>query len=135
MPSESKAILLNAGLLEISQDALGRAGHRFHHAVHSGGQGWIRELQGGDVAVALHNGGGNCSVPTWAVPIPPRCNGNDPLRITVASEMIGFAPDTAMEVFDVFANTSLGVHTGSFVSKLIPAHGVQLLRISFSVVC
>ena len=46
--------------------------------------------------------------------------------------MIDFAPGTAMSVFDVYSNASLGVHTGSFTSKLIPPHGVQLLRVAFS---
>ena len=132
VPASSKAILLNKELLKISQDSLARAGHRFYHDLDTGGQGWIRELQGGNIAVALHNAGGNCSYPTWAKPLPPRCSGNEPLSITVQSVMIDFAPDTAMEIFDVYANVSLGVHTGSFVSKLIPSHGVQLLRIAFS---
>ena len=57
---------------------------------------------------------------------------NQPLSITLDSQMVDFAPGTAMAIFDVYANASLGVHTGSFVSKLIPPHGVQLLRIAFS---
>ena len=53
-------------------------------------------------------------------------------QITVAAQMIDFAPGTAMAIFDVYDDVSLGVHTGSFVSKRIPPHGVQLLRIAFS---
>ena len=132
VPAASKAILLNKELLQISQDPLARSGHRFYHNVSTGAQGWVRELHGGDVAVALHNGGGNCTTPTWAKPVPPRCSGNQSLRITLSSEMIDFAPGTAMSVFDVYSNASLGVHTGSFTSKLIPPHGVQLLRVVFS---
>lgn len=132
VPASSKAILLNRELLQISQDPLARAGHRFYHDLPTGGSGWVRELQGGDIAVALHNGGGNCSAPTWSKPVPPRCTGNQPLSITLDSQMVDFAPGTAMAIFDVYANASLGVHTGSFVSKLIPPHGVQLLRIAFS---
>ena len=132
VPAASKAILLNKELLQISQDPLARSGHRFYHNVSTGAQGWVRELHGGDVAVALHNGGGNCTTPTWAKPVPPRCSGNQSLRITLSSEMIDFAPGTAMSVFDVYSNASLGVHTGSFTSKLIPPHGVQLLRVAFS---
>ena len=59
VPAASKAILLNKELLQISQDPLARSGHRFYHNVSTGAQGWVRELHGGDVAVALHNGGGN----------------------------------------------------------------------------
>lgn len=80
VPASSKAILLNRELLQISQDPLGRAGQRFYHDVESGRQGWLRELANGDVAVALHNGGGNCSIPTWAQPVPPRCHGNNSLQ-------------------------------------------------------
>eukprot|EP01052_Picozoa_sp_SAG31_P031872 SAG31_NODE_3428_length_4289_cov_3.615990_4_plen_103_part_00 len=79
--ASSKAILLNRELLQISQDPLGRAGRRFYHDIESGRQGWLRELQNGDVAVALHNGGGNCSIPTWAKPVPPRCHGNYSLNV------------------------------------------------------
>jgi hypothetical protein len=53
-------------------------------------------------------------------------------QITVDAQMIDFAPGTAMAIFDIYDNVSLGIHTGSFVSKHIPPHGVQLLRISFS---
>jgi hypothetical protein len=62
--------------------------------IKSGAQGWIRELHNGDVAVALHNGGGNCTTPTWDKPVPPRCSGSDSLTITVDSQMIVSQVDT-----------------------------------------
>jgi hypothetical protein len=62
--------------------------------IKSGAQGWIRELHNGDVAVALHNGGGNCTTPTWDEPVPPRCSGSDSLTITVDSQMIVSQVDT-----------------------------------------
>ena len=130
--ASSRAILQNKDLLQISQDPLARAGRRFYHDLATGGQGWMRERADGTVAVALHNAGGNCTTPSWSKPTPPRCYGNSSLRITFNSTMIDFAPDTPMAFFDVFDNKSLGVHTGSFVSKLIPSHGVQLLTVAFA---
>eukprot|EP01052_Picozoa_sp_SAG31_P031873 SAG31_NODE_3428_length_4289_cov_3.615990_5_plen_155_part_00 len=51
--------------------------------------------------------------------------------ITIDAQMIDFAPNTTMAIFDVYDNASLGTHMGKFVSKPIAPHGVQLLRISF----
>ena len=61
VPAASKEILLNPGLLQIRSRRMRWAGP----AIVSSRSGWMQELHYGDMAVALHNGGGNCTGPTW----------------------------------------------------------------------
>lgn len=56
VPAASKAILLNKEAIRINQDALGKMGKRLK--VGSSTQLWVRDLEGGDVAVALYNKNG-----------------------------------------------------------------------------
>ena len=57
VPAASKEILLNPGLLQIRSRRMRWAGP----AIVSSRSGWMQELHYGDMAVALHNGGGNCT--------------------------------------------------------------------------
>ena len=52
----SKAILLNKAAIAIDQDRLGKMGRRINTTAES--EVWARELEGGDVAVALFNKNG-----------------------------------------------------------------------------
>ena len=68
-----------------------------------------KELAGGAVAVALYNAGTKGVV----------------LALDFAD--VGFATDTAVEVFDVFAESPSGTHTGTFTPPTaVPAHGTLL---------
>lgn len=53
---ESKALLLNQGMIKVSQDPLGQMGVRLPaFTSQSAQQVWVRRLAGGDVAVVLYN--------------------------------------------------------------------------------
>ena len=52
----SKAILLNKAAIAIDQDRLGKMGRRINTTAES--EVWARDLEGGDVAVALFNKNG-----------------------------------------------------------------------------
>lgn len=52
--------------------------------------------------------------------------------VTIDLRDVGFAPDTHVQVRDVFAKSSHGWVTGSFpISGGIPSHGAALYRLSF----
>ncbi len=55
VPSRSKNILLNKDAIAINQDGLGQMGLRLTKAANESTQIWARNLENGDVAVALYN--------------------------------------------------------------------------------
>ena len=54
IPAASRALLLNREIIAVQQDVLGRQGRRVLKTA-GGLQLWRRELEGGAVAVAVHN--------------------------------------------------------------------------------
>ena len=56
LKAEYKAVLLNKEMIKINQDTLGKAGVRVGTMSPTGDKEvWVRELAGGDIAVALYN--------------------------------------------------------------------------------
>ena len=119
VPAASRAILLNAEVLAIDQDPLGRMCFRYlDDTATTGAQAWRKDLAGGDVAVAVVNMGDTA-------PLAPG------FSVSFA-DVGGFAPDTRVAVRDLFATRDLGWHVGAFATTApIPPHGVLLLRLSF----
>ena len=115
MPKLSKALLLNAEVLAIDQDPLGRMCFRFQNHAALGASGWRKELANGDVAVALVNMGDE-----------------RPQTIRFAFADAGFAPDTRVKVRDVFAQADLGQRRTEFISPPIAPHGTLLLRLAYA---
>jgi len=68
----SKAILLNKGAIKVDQDPLGKMGLRVNKT--SQAQVWARELDGGDVAVALYNSEGGAPAGIDLVATGAFCN-------------------------------------------------------------
>ncbi len=66
----SKAILLNAEAIAISQDPLGQMGLRLGNSSSQGQQVWARVLADGGVAVGLYNKGGAAQPPIPPAPCP-----------------------------------------------------------------
>lgn len=76
---------------------------------------WRKQLFGGDVAVAVTNMG-EAAIDS----------------VTVSFRDAGFAPDTHVNVRDVFDRKDEGWHTGSFsLAAPLPSHGTVVLRLSF----
>jgi len=113
VPTASRLLLQNTEVLAINQDALGRMCFRFMADAASGAQGWKKELASGQVVVALVNMG------EAAQPISFRF------------EQIGFSAFTQVQLRDVYAAASLGVHTGGFTSSPIEPHDTLLLTLQF----
>jgi len=112
VPEASKAILQNNEILSIDQDVLGRMCRRFA-LYEDGTQMWKKELDGGDVAVALVN------------------LSNESRAMTVTFSDVGWAPDTRVSLRDLVEGVDLGWKVGSYKSTAMPAHGSMLLRLSF----
>lgn len=111
---ESRAILLNRYAIEVSQDPLGQMGRRISNASSDGAQLWARNLAGGDVAVGLYHKG-DTSVTA------------DPADITVHFDDLNLFGE--VEVFDIWAQRSVGFFKGSYTAKSVPYHGTAFLRL------
>ena len=115
IPAASKRILLNRDVIAVSQDAAGRQGYRVS-AGRGGLQVWKRELQGGAVAVAVHNGVDH----PQAAP-----------RLDFAQ--VGFSAVDRVAVRDLFLSADLGVHVVSVeLDGQIASHGVIMLRLELA---
>jgi len=111
MPARSRQILLNAEIIAVSQDKLGRQGRLLAWAPET--QVWARHLAGGDVAVALYN---------RAAP--------GPATVRLAFRDVGFSNVTRVAVRDLYAHRDLGVFVTSFEGEPIAPTAVQMLRLS-----
>ena len=120
VPATSKAILLNEGAIAVSQDPLGRMGIR--HAAFtkdSPTQVWTRQLENGDVAVALYNKGGDPN--HWYATTAD---------ITFAFDDVGLRGGGAFVVVDLWTGAAQNVSTKTFTATAVPHHGTAFFRVS-----
>ena len=111
MPDASKADLLNPEILAVNSDALGRQGHRITNE--SGQQVWLRKLQNGDVAVALHN------------------SADVTQRVGTPISGLALSGSGRWTPRDLFARKSLHpVESTGSLDFTIPPHGVVMLRLT-----
>jgi hypothetical protein len=116
----SKAILLTAGAIAVSQDGLGRMGTRLAvYTKDSPTQVWTRQLENGDVAVACYNKGGD----------PNHWYANT-ADITFAFRDVGLRGGGTFSVVDLWVGTVQNVSTQSFTAKTVPHHGTAFFRVS-----
>jgi alpha-galactosidase len=110
------ALAQNGDLIAINQDPLGRQGGLVASSGdNSERQVWSRPLANGDVAVALLNL--HAGVPSF------------PRTISVSAAQLN-QPGRKMEVYDVWAQQSLGTFSDSFEAA-IECTGVGLYRVTF----
>ena len=107
MTPETKSILMNPEVIAIDQDKAGRQGHRVSQAGDL--EVWVRELNGGDRAVAIFNRGPAAAdmVVKWAdigLSKPPK------------------------KVRDLWSHSDVNV-SGAEYKVTVPMHGVVLLRV------
>lgn len=114
--ADSKAILTNEHAIAVSQDPLGQMGIRLSANVPA--QIWARELDNGDVAVALYHRG------------DPKASSADPIDITVDMTMPGINLHSQVNVFDIWTKKVLGTASGNYTAKRVPFHGTAFLRLS-----
>ena len=107
MTAETKSILMNAEVIAIDQDSLGRQGKRVWQPGEQ--EIWVRELAGGARAIAIFN------------------RGSKPMDVNVPWSEIGFskAPKKAK---DIWANADVTIGRREYKVK-VPNHGVVLLRV------
>ena len=107
MSDETKSILMNKAVIAVDQDALGKQGDR----VSKDGdlELWFRDLSGGAVAVGLFNRG------TVAAP----------MTLTLSDV---WPRKTAPKLTDLW-NAAAPAGDGKSVTVIVPAHGVELLRL------
>jgi len=112
MNQATKDILLNAEVIAVNQDPLGRQGYQVGRVpwARDIAVTWAKPLQDGSVAVGLFNLGER-----------------DGRRIAVAWETLGIHDRRKCRVRDLWAREDLGVHTGSYVAR-VDHHDVALLR-------
>lgn len=79
---------------------------------------WARQLDNGDVAVALYHRG------------DPDASSADPMDITVDMTMAGINLHGQVSVFDIWTKRDMGVVSGNYTAKQIPFHGTAFLRVS-----
>jgi len=105
--AESKSILLNKDAISVNQDALGQMGVRILNGTT---QVWSRNLVEG-VAVALYNKGDT-----------------DAADITVNFDALHLFG--SVEVYDIWAQQSVGATTTSYTAKAVPPHGTAFIRLT-----
>jgi hypothetical protein len=108
-----KTILLNKDMIQVSQDPLGKAGVRVGPKTST--QVWVRELQGGDVAVALYN------------------KGDAAAKISVKVSDLGLSiPSSNKYKFRDIWVMKEGVVSGdgTLSEDEVPAHGVAFFRLT-----
>ncbi len=101
------ALLCNDEVLAINQDSLGASARRV--AQSDGGEVWVKELEGGDKAVALVNRG-------W-------------FEGKVAAEWKDVGAKGKWRVRDVWQRKDAGVFDGRYEAT-VPAHGAVMVRMS-----
>lgn len=111
MPAASKADLLNPEVLAVNSDRLGRQGQR---VLSDGGrQVWLRQLQNGDVALALHNSADMAQ------------------RVGTTISALGLSAAGRWVPRNVFDRTSLApVPASGELHFTVPPHGVVMLRLT-----
>ena len=202
----SKAVLLNKGAIAVSQDTLGKMGHRLNVSADGKTQLWARQLTGGAVAVGAYNYNGGtptgvslvepgayCTNATGvdnassfgysllscaaAVASSARCKGTPGFfyysegyngQCTCARDgcakrshmgtysvyklapgqpatgvdvvvnfadlsaagMVGAAAGDSFEVFDIWAEKTVGTFATSYTAKQVPMHGTGFLKLT-----
>ena len=101
-------ILTNRELIALDQDSLGKQGHRIRDDGDL--EIWTKELSGNRMAVALLNKSGR--------PVSMKFNWDE---VGISGKVL---------VRDLWRHKSLGIHKGSFRSKKIPSHGVEVLLLA-----
>ncbi len=109
MDAGTRAILLNAEVIAIDQDLLGRQGRRIRDDGDL--EVWARPLKDGSHAVLLFN------------------RSAAPASIGVAWPEIGLTAPVKAEVRDLWAHKSLGRQTGRFTATVAP-HGVVMVKVT-----
>jgi len=114
--ADSRAILVNEHAIAVSQDPLGQMGIRLTD--NTPAQIWARQLDNGDVAVALYHRGDadGSSAP--------------PMDITVDMTMAGINLHSKVDVFDIWTEQDIGTASGKYTAKQVPFHGTAFLRLS-----
>ena len=108
MDAGTQAILTDKEVLAIDQDPLGKQGRR---VVKDGDKEvWVRELQGGNRAVALLN------------------RAATPQSITVRWEDLGYPARLSAQLRDLWQHKDLGAKTGSFTAT-VPSHAAVLVSV------
>jgi len=113
----SQSILLNPHAIAVNQDALGQMGRRLTSSRDAATQLWARNLVDG-IAVALYNKG---SASTGS-----EAQGAADIAL-VFSDLGLFGP---VEVFDIWAQKSLGTFHDGFTAKQVSHHGTAFLRLT-----
>ena len=108
-PAASKQILLNKAVIAVNQDPLGRQGTRVRNESETGVQLWRRQLHDG-IAVLLFNGNEFAQ------------------DISFDISEVGFDSLTQVIATDLYANTTFGPFSGSYVAHNVPPHGVRMLK-------
>ena len=107
MSDDTKALLMNKGVIAIDQDPLGKQGDRVYeegpHEV------WSKPLAGGAVAVGLFNRGETVS----------------PMSVTLKE----LGVKKAREIVNVWTGEKIEAKDGSLMA-VVPRHGVVLLRVA-----
>jgi len=109
MSADTKAILMNADVIALDQDPLGRQGRRIRDDGEF--EVWAKWLQGGDVAVALLN------------------RSKQAKEIGVAWTEIGLGAAAAPQVRNVWTKQEFGAVKSVF-SATVPSHDVMLVRVT-----
>ena len=109
MSADTKAILMNADVIALDQDPLGKQGRRIRDD--GDFEVWAKWLQGGDVAVALLN------------------RSKQAKEIGVAWTEIGLGATAAPQVRNIWTKQDLGAVTSVF-SATVPSHDVVLVRVT-----
>jgi len=113
MSAATKAILTNAEVIAVDQDALGIQG-KVVATTGNNLQVWAKKLSGTNtVAVALFNRGGSAA------------------SMTAQWSALGL-PAGAATVRDLWSHSDLGSFTGSYTATSVPSHGVVMLKITSS---
>lgn len=118
VPDASKRILLNKHAVAVNQDSLGQMGRRLTPTA-APVQIWARNLVDGDVAVALYNKGTAIDA-----------DGNADAPADIALDFATVHMYGEVNVFDIWAETSVGVHEGNYTAMAVPVHGTAFLRLS-----
>jgi alpha-galactosidase len=108
MSAEAKAILTNADVIAVDQDALGEQGRRLRKDGNL--EVWAKRLAGGASAVILFN------------------RGKTEETIAVSWQEIGLPFDAAPAVRDLWAKKDLGAIKDRFVAR-VPSHDVVMIRV------
>jgi hypothetical protein len=108
VPDEAKEILLNKDIIAVDQDPLGLQGARVT-PFGTDATVWVRQLSGGDFAVALFN------------------RGDEVRDITVRFNTFSTTP--RFGITDLYAHQDLGTFTSSFTARSVDVHDTVMLRL------